>query len=95
MSEQVWRKYDSQMEQNWRANKPRVVESRWEVAHCLWTGPTMALPQDGRKEGASNPKPSQHTGKVVPVPWVKKVIIGGSEIYTLSTQLPFAAGIFP
>lgn len=54
----------------------------------------MALPQDGRKEGASNPKPSQHTGKVVPVPWVKKVIIGGSEIYTLSTQVPFAAGIF-
>ena len=42
------------LEWRWRVG-PGSVESRQEVAHCLWKGPKTAQPHEGRREGARRP----------------------------------------
>ena len=43
---------------------------------------------------SGGPEAGQHAGEMVPAPWVKKVIIAGSEICSLRNRLSFAAGVF-
>lgn len=62
MSEQVWRKCNSQAAVQLEMS-PGRVEGRWEAAQFLWMGSRMALPHDGRR-GEPGAEASQHTGEV-------------------------------
>ena len=73
-------------------NEPRVGRGQVEGIQFLWRGPKMALPHSGRR--GSQEARAQHTGERASAPWVTKIIIGETEIWTWRPQWSFTAGVF-
>lgn len=54
----------------------------------------MAGPPGSKREVSRRPEAGQHAGEMVPAPWVKKVIIAGSEICSFEKPIIFCGLVF-